>query len=63
MFNLLKNIGLSELIIIALVLGGLFGNRKIKQLIGSLSDSTKELKGVRDELENVKSDVAHIVGG
>ena len=63
MFNLLKNIGSSELIIVAIVLAGVFGSQKIKTLLESLGDSTKELRGVKDELENVKSDISHMVGG
>lgn len=63
MFALLKNIGATELVIIVLVIGGLFGGNKFKQLAERLGESAKELKNVKHELDNVKSDVAEVIGG
>jgi len=62
-FALLKNIGATELVIIVLVIGGLFGGNKFKQLAERLGESAKELKNVKHELDNVKSDVAEVIGG
>jgi TatA/E family protein of Tat protein translocase len=56
-FNFLKNIGPAELIIIVLVIGGLFGSKKAKELAEGLGKSAKELKKVKVEIDNVKSDV------
>lgn len=63
MLNLLKNIGFSELVIIALVLAVVFGGQRVKQLASSIGESTKEIKRVKAELDSVKADVTDIVGG
>ena len=63
MLDFLKNIGPVELIVIIMVIGGLFGSKKIKDLAGGLGESAKELKKVKHELDGVKSEVADAIGG
>lgn len=62
MFDIFKNIGSPELLIIALILVGVLGSQKIKSIASGLGESAREIKKVKDELENVKSDVSDIVG-
>lgn len=63
MFDLLKNIGSAELIIIALILAYVLGGQKIKELAGGLGQSAKEIKKVKADLDSVKAEVSDIVGG
>lgn len=56
MFDFIKNIGLPELIIIAVILIILFGGKKVKELSRGLGESSKELKKVKKEFESAKSD-------
>ena len=49
MLNFIRNIGLPELLIIAVVLILLFGSRKTKELSRGLGESAKELKRVKKE--------------
>ena len=52
MFDFLKNISLTEFLIIAAVLLLLFGGKKVMELSHGLGESSKELKKVKKELEN-----------
>ena len=63
MFNLLKNIGLPELVLIALILAVIFGGQKFKEIANKLGESAKELRTVKQDIDSVKSDVESIVGG
>lgn len=54
MFDFIRNIGLPELIIIAVILIILFGGKKVKELSRGLGESAKELKKVKKEFESVK---------
>lgn len=45
-----RNIGATEIIIIAAVILLLFGGKKLKELARGLGESTKELKKVKKEL-------------
>lgn len=63
MFDFLKNIGSSELVLIILVISGLLGSQKVKQLAEGLGESARELKKVKTELDNVKTDVSETIGG
>jgi len=51
MFDFVKNIGLTEIIVIAVILILLFGSKKIKELSRGLGESSKELKRVKKEFE------------
>lgn len=55
MLNFIKNIGLPEIIIIAIVLILLFGGKKIKELSRGLGESSKELKKVKKEYKEAVS--------
>lgn len=48
---MLKGIGLTELIIIVLILILLFGGKKIKTLAKQTGETTKELKKIKNEYE------------
>lgn len=63
MFDFIKNLGGGEWLIIILVVGGFLGSTKVKQLAEGLGESAKELKKVKQELDNVKSDVTEVIGG
>lgn len=63
MFDFLKNIGSSELVLIVLIISGLLGSQKIKQLAEGIGESARELKKVKSELDNVKSEVSEVIGG
>ncbi len=52
-----KNIGTTELIIIAVVLLVLFGGKKIPELARGLGQSGRELKKAKAELEQSLSDI------
>ena len=52
-----KNIGTTEIIIIAVVLLVLFGGKKIPELARGLGQSGRELKKAKKELENSLSDI------
>jgi len=54
MFSFLKNIGLPEIILIAVVLLVIFGSKKSKEISRDLGKSAKELKKVKKEAEEVK---------
>jgi len=59
MFNFIKNIGLPEIILIAIVLILLFGGKKIKELSRGLGESSKELKKVKKEYKETVSGEYH----
>jgi TatA/E family protein of Tat protein translocase len=63
MFDFLKNIGSGELIIIVLIIAGLFGKQKAKDLAESMGRSAKELNKAKQDLEDVKSEIVNAVGG
>lgn len=63
MFDFLKNIGSSELVLIILIISGVLGSQKVKQLAEGLGESARELKKVKSELNNIKSDVSEAMGG
>ena len=50
MVSLFKNIGLTEIIIAAVILIVLFGGKKITELSRGLGQSTKELKKIKKEI-------------
>jgi sec-independent protein translocase protein TatA len=56
MFNFVKNIGLPEIILIAVILILLFGGKKIKELSRGLGESSKELKKVKKEYQEAVSE-------
>jgi len=56
MFDFLKNIGTTELIIIGLILLVFFGATKLKDLGRGLGESTKELKNVKKEITDAKNE-------
>ena len=51
MFDFIKNLGTTEIIIILVIVVVLFGSNKVKELSHGLGESTKELKKVKSELE------------
>jgi sec-independent protein translocase protein TatA len=54
---MLKNIGTTEIIVIAVVLLILFGGKRIPEFVRALGDSVKEFrKAVKDEDQDKKSD-------
>ncbi|MDO8488152.1 MAG: twin-arginine translocase TatA/TatE family subunit [bacterium] len=53
-----KNIGPSELIIVAIVIIVLFGSRMLVGMSRKLGESTKEINKVRKELKTIKEEVA-----
>lgn len=63
MLDFLKNIGPSELILLVLIVGAIFGSQKMHDLAERLGESARELKKVKNELNNVKSDVSEVIGG
>jgi len=63
MLDILKNVGPAELVIVILVVGGVFGSQKLKKLAEGLGESARELKGIKQELDSVKSDVSEVIGG
>ena len=63
MLDVLKNIGPAELVMVVLILGGMLGSQRLKQLAEGLGESARELKKVKTELNSVKSDVAEAIGG
>lgn len=54
MFSFLNNIGVAEIILIAVVLLVIFGGKKSKEISRNLGKSAKELKEVNKEAEGVK---------
>ena len=54
MFSFLKNIGLPEIILIAIVVFLLFGSKKSKDISHDLGKSVKEFKKVKKEAESIK---------
>ena len=58
MFNFLKNIGPTELIIIAIIVFLLFGSKVLVNLSRKLGASVKEVKQVKQELKDIKEEVA-----
>jgi sec-independent protein translocase protein TatA len=58
MLSYLKNIGLPEIIIIAVILLLLFGGKKVKELSKGLGESKKELKNIKKDIkgETTKKD-------
>ncbi len=58
MLNFLKNIGPAELILIAIVVFLLFGSKVLVNLSHKLGASAKEIKKVKQELKNIKEEVA-----
>ena len=54
MFSFLNNIGWPEIILIAIVLYLLFGNKKSKEISRDLGKSAKEFKNVKKEAEEIK---------
>lgn len=54
MFNFLNNIGLPEIILIAVVLFLFFGSKKSKEISRDLGKSAKEFKRVKKEAEEIK---------
>jgi len=57
MLNWIKNIGLPELIIIAIVIIIFFGARKTRELSRGLGESVKEAKKVKKELQETASEM------
>jgi sec-independent protein translocase protein TatA len=54
---MLRNIGSTEIIIIALVILVLFGNKKIPEFVRAMGQSVREFrKSVRDDEKNKESD-------
>ena len=51
--DFIKNIGLTEILIIAVILVILFGGKKFKELSRGLGESTKEAKKVKKETEEL----------
>ena len=58
MFDFFKNIGPSELIIIAIVVILIFGSKALVNVSHKLGSSVKELKKVRQEIKTIKEEVA-----
>ncbi len=56
MFDFIKNIGPTEIIIVAVILILLFGGRKVRELSRGLGESSKEFKKVKKEFEGIGSD-------
>ena len=56
MFDFLKNIGPTELIVIALLLIIFFGGKKLSEVGRSIRDSKKELIKIKEELQNSSKD-------
>jgi sec-independent protein translocase protein TatA len=55
MFN---NIGVTEILIFALILLLLFGGKKVSQLAKGAGQAGKELKNIGKEIKNVKKDIS-----
>ena len=58
MLNFFKNIGPSELIIVAVVIILLFGSKILVNLSRRMGESVKEIKKVKQDLKNIKEGVA-----
>lgn len=54
MLSFINNIGLPEIILIAIVLFLFFGSKKSKKISHDLGESTKEFNKVKKEVENIK---------
>lgn len=63
MLDFIKNLGPGELVIVVLIISGMLGSSKVKQLAEGLGESAKELKKVKQEIDNVKSDMSEVIGG
>lgn len=57
MLNFIKNIGLPELIILAVIIIIFFGARKTKELSHGLGESLKEAKKVKKEFKETVSEL------
>jgi len=57
MFNFIKNIGLGELIVIAVIVIVFFGSKKIVELGKAAGETTKEFKKIKDDFADAKKAV------
>lgn len=57
MFNFIKNLGLTEVIIIVLLLVIFFGSKRMSEIAKTAGESTKELKKVKKEYQSAVSEV------
>lgn len=61
MFNFVKNLGLTEVVIIGIVLLVFFGGKRAKSIAKTAGEATKEMKKVKKEygeaVEEVNKDV------
>lgn len=53
MLNFIKNIGLTELIIIAVLVVIFFGGKKSRELSRGLGESAKEAKKIKEEIKDM----------
>lgn len=58
MFDFFKNVGPTELIVVAIVVFLLFGSKVLVNLSRKLGKSTKELREIKKELQTIKEGVA-----
>jgi len=58
MFDFFKNIGPTELVLVAIVVFLLFGSKVLVNLSRRLGKSTKELREIKKELQTFKEEVA-----
>lgn len=54
MFSFIRNIGIPEIILIAVVLFLIFGSKKSKEISRDLGKSAKEMKKLKREAEEIK---------
>jgi TatA/E family protein of Tat protein translocase len=52
MFNLFRNIGTTEILVIVLVLVIFFGSKRMSQLAKTAGESAKELKKAKGEIDS-----------
>jgi Sec-independent protein translocase protein TatA len=57
MFNFIRNLGLTEVIIIVLLLVIFFGSKRMSQIAKTAGESTKELKKVKKEYQSAVNEV------
>lgn len=58
MFDFLKNIGPTEVVLIAVIFFLVFGSKALVNVSRKLGSSVKELKKVKEDIKTIKEEVA-----
>lgn len=58
MLNFIKNLSWPEILLIALVVIAFFGSKRIVDLSRRLGSTTKDLTKIKQDLKNIKEEVA-----